>query len=214
MTALDAPRTETVLYGSGRCLPDPDATPRQRLDDARELASRYLRDDVGVTEESVLDLCEAIETLDLQRLALVEQLAMTHRRLAESQRLVDEHRRATLAARDALRALTLDLETAREDVARAEELRAAALADAEQMRAVAIRLSRENRELRLSPLRCTAVVSDIADLVAAAPTFAIRREIVRVDPPEQMRTAYAAPTDFDTTDLDTVVCEMPIGCAS
>jgi hypothetical protein len=201
-TVPGAPRTETVIYGTTRRPFTASPTiPRDALDDARDLAARVIRDGVTVPYEGALLLAEAIQALDLKRLELEEQAVVAARILDTAHNAGAEYRRQFLAGRDALQALTLDLETARQDIGIAETLRTAALADAEQQRGNAIRLADQVCALIRPPRE--PVIVHVADLVPPS-------GLPRVDTPGRCVAAYTAPSDWDTSDLDTVVCDMPM----
>jgi hypothetical protein len=120
-----SPRTETLIFATGRGVGDGRRVP---LDDMRDVAVRALRDGVPLTPETVVGLCHSLQELD-------ERLEEACLQLAQ--------------ARDAMQSYANDLEASRADVVRAEVLRRAALDDAAQQRAVALTLSEENRALRL-----------------------------------------------------------------
>jgi hypothetical protein len=181
-----APRTETVVYGTGDrrpiSSPLPDLEyPQRELHDAMLTCAanelRYVADlrTLSLSEPHVRELCRTLERLDLHDAEAVARLIVVEQQLAIAQGLADAARR-----------------TASE----AESLRAAALADVEQHRALNIALSAENRSLRLA-----SVEIPMFDTVSRA----------RVDPPSRMRLAYGADLDWDTSDLDTVVIDMDHG---
>ena len=181
-----APRTETVVYGSGdrrpfsSPLPDLDL-PQRELHDAMltcaATALRYVADlrTLSLSEPHLRELFRTLERLDLHDAEAVARLIVVEQQLAIAQGLADAARRM---ASDA------------------ESLRVAALADVEQHRALNIALSAENRSLRMSS--------------GEIPMFdTVSR--TRVDPPSRMRRAYGADLDWDTRDLDTVVIDMDHG---
>lgn len=181
-----APRTETVVYGSGDRrpfippLPDLDLPPRELHDAMLTCAAnalRYVADlrTLSMSEPHLRELCRTVERLDLHDAEAVSRLVLAEQQLAIAQGL------AATALRRA---------------SEAEALRVAALADAEQQRQLNIALSEENRELR------------IAAPVGAIPMFIPPRTIVTVAPPVRMRAAYGAEPDWDTSDLDTIVIDM------
>lgn len=181
-----APRTETVVYGTGdrlpfvAPLPDLDLSPRELHDATCGMAATALRcrDSLRLlsnSEPHILALCATLERLDIHDAEAVARLIVAEQQLAIAQGL----------AATALRKAT-----------EAEALRVAALEEAAQQRALAIKLSEENRELRL------------AAPVGAIPMFQPPKVVVHVEPPTRMRSAYEAAMDFDTSDLDTIVIDM------
>lgn len=192
-----APRTETVVYGTGDRPPFVAQLPNLKLNHrelhdaicgmaATAIRSRDSLRQLSNSEPHIKALCEAMERLDIHDAEAVAS------RLAAEQQLAVAQGLAATALRKA---------------SEAEALRVAALADAQQQREQAIRLSEENRALRLDAAAMSARVVDAADAghFQSTPT----RKIARVDQPARMRAAYAM--DFDTCDLDTIVVEPPYG---
>lgn len=127
-----APRTETLIFATGR---GAESAPCVPVDDMRDIAVRVLRDGAAMTLETGLGLCNTLLELDARLAHTSEQLESALLQLAE--------------ARGAAQAYALDLKAARQEVLQAEVLRRAALEDALQHRALSIRLSEDNRTLRL-----------------------------------------------------------------
>jgi hypothetical protein len=164
-----SPHTETLIFATGR---GAEAGPHVPIDDMRDVAVRALRDGVPLTPETVVGLCGALLELDVQLETVRMQLAQ---------------------ARDALQAYANDLEASRADVVRAEVLRRAALDDAAQQRDISIKLSEENRALRLG----SAAYRDLQ---------------ARVDRAARANGSSAQVSGQWEADHDTVVQETPYGC--
>jgi hypothetical protein len=162
-----SPRTETLIFATGRG----EEGRRVPLDDMRDVAVRALRDGVPLTPETVVGLCHSLQELD-------ERLEEACLQLAQ----------ARDAMQVAMQAYANDLEALRADVIRAEVLRMAALDDASQQRGISIKLSEENRALRLG----SAAYRDLQ---------------ARVD-----RTSAASAQVSGQWEADTVVQETPYGC--
>jgi hypothetical protein len=170
-----APRTETLIFATGRGSSAP-------VDDMRDIATRVLRDGVAMTLETGVGLCNALLELDARLGQTSQQLEIVIAQLAE--------------ARGAAQAYGLDLRAARQEVLQTEVLRRAALEDALQHRSLAIRLSDENRLLRLE-----------SSASSASSAYLDLQIYVDRDAPDDEQWGE------EDSNEDTVVQDTPYGCA-
>jgi hypothetical protein len=101
-----APRTETLIFATGRGAEVPPSVP---LDDMCDIAARVLRDGVGMTQETGNSLCNAILELYAQFVHKSEQLEIALLQLSEAEVL----RRASLE--DALQQRDLAIQLSEEN---------------------------------------------------------------------------------------------------
>jgi hypothetical protein len=185
--APEVPHTETLIFATGRGVA---LTSRVPLDDMCDIAVRVLRDDVVMTPETGVGLCNAL--LDLEA-----QLQTARLQLAKE--------------RDATQAYVLDLKATREAVLQAEMLRRAALDEALQQRALAIKLSEENRVLRLE----SSAYLDLQVCVGRDPLDDEHPDLGQVgdqwNPDDEHPDLGQVGDQWNPDDCDTIVQDTPYG---
>ncbi len=191
-TVPGSPRTETVTYGRhGVVWGAIHARPRLALPDLDSL-----RDNPRVHRDGMLTVADAVLRADADGDRDLERLCTSPEHVRELAKVVEDQdlRLQELEAQLAIAQGAAERE--RKAAAEAGILRAAALSDANQQRAIAIRLSGENRALRLGG----AAYLDLQAHVDCA-TRARSRACI-----DQLTDAL----DFDTIDLDTVVQDVSL----